>query len=101
MSAVAKELVYAIIRLLRKTDNPSADTSRWERHLSKFCLKYSIDDAAEIRELGFKNLETTVKLRVLKVWTMMIIFGNNVHCNNKRNFSIFFSVYLGATRIPV
>lgn len=64
---VASDLVDTIVRLLRKS-NFKVDKDKWERRLSKFCATYSTGDAEEIIRLGFKNMKTTVKLRIMKVW---------------------------------
>ncbi|KAJ6641462.1 GTP-binding protein GEM [Pseudolycoriella hygida] len=64
-SYVAKDLVDAIITLLRKTRyNVSRD--KWEQRLAKFCRTYSAADGENIMRSGFRNMETHVKLRVLK-----------------------------------
>lgn len=63
---VATELVDTVMRLLYKC-NIYVDRSRWERRLAKFCRIYSTDDANQIMDLGFRNLKTSVKLRVIKV----------------------------------
>lgn len=72
MFLVPKDLVDTILRLLRKS-NFKADRDKWERHLAKFCLTYSDDDAEAIQRLGFKNMRTSVKLRILKV-------KRKIHC---------------------
>ncbi|KAG4069950.1 hypothetical protein HA402_015174 [Bradysia odoriphaga] len=62
---VARELVNTVMRLLYKC-NISVDRERWERRLAKFCRTYSNDDADTILRLGFRNLKTNIKLRVIK-----------------------------------
>lgn len=62
---VPQDFVDTILKLLRKSRLPTI-SEYWERGLMRFCSTYSSHDEKEIDRLGFRNVSTSMKLRVIK-----------------------------------